>query len=93
MMYFDLFVDTRLYQGNFVKINLHVGVRFEVKVVRVNDSGRPNRNRQVKMTGNFRKFAIECGFKPGKIMRFKLVNKLVVVIEGKGCEIPVFDVC
>lgn len=72
---------------------LHVGVRFQVKLARVNDSSRPNRNHQVKMTGNFKKFGGECGFRLGKVMRFKLVSKVVEVVEGKECEIPVFDVC
>ena len=72
---------------------MHVDVSFPVKVVRVKDSSRPNRNHQVKMIGNFKNFGIECGFKLGKIMRFKLVNKVVKVVEGEECEIPVFDVC
>lgn len=72
---------------------MHVDVRFQVKLARVNDSSKPNRKRQVKMTWNFKKFGIECGFKHGKIMRFKLVQKVVEVVEGEEYEIPVFDVC
>ena len=72
---------------------MHVDVRFPVKVARVKDSSRPNRNHQVKMTGNFKKFGANSGFKLGKMMRFKLVSKVVEVVDGEECQIPVFDVC
>lgn len=67
--------------------------RFSVKVRTVNDTKRRNREQQVKLNGNFRAFANICRFMKGKLMRFKLVDNVVEVVEGEENEIPVFHVC
>lgn len=63
----------------------HDEVRFPVKVCTINDSKNTNREQQVKLTGNLKTFANMCGFRPGKLMRFKLVSTFNAI--------PVFHVC
>ncbi|PWA77615.1 hypothetical protein CTI12_AA224420 [Artemisia annua] len=72
---------------------VHDDERFPVKVHTVNDTKRRNREQQVKLNGNFRAFANLCGFREGKLMRFKLVDTVVEVVEGEENEILVFHVC
>ena len=71
----------------------HDDERFQFKVKKINDYSNPNRINHVKLTGNWRAFGGMCGFKMGKVMRFKLVNTAIEVVEGEEIESPIFDVC
>ncbi|PWA34300.1 DNA-binding pseudobarrel domain-containing protein [Artemisia annua] len=72
---------------------MHDNERFPVNVKMVFDNSQPGRTNHVKMTGNWRKFGNMCGFKQPKMMRFKMMNTSVEVIEGKEVRIARFHVC
>ncbi|PWA53183.1 hypothetical protein CTI12_AA444870 [Artemisia annua] len=66
-------------------------VSVNVKVIQ--DRTRPGRINHVKITGNWKKFAGRCGFILGKMMRLKLINTIVEMVEGEEIQVAVFHVC
>ena len=62
-----------------------------VKVIK--DRSKPGRIKHVKLTGNWRKFGNMCGFKEQKMIRLKLINTNVQMVEGEETQIAVFHVC
>lgn len=72
---------------------MHKTAMFPVKVRMVKDNSNPERTNHVKLTGNWRMFASLCGFKMPKMLRLKLVNTNVEVVEGEEIRIAVFEVC
>ena len=72
---------------------VHDKVRFPVNVKVIGDSSKPGRINHVKLTGNWRKFGNMCGFKDHRMMRLKLINTFVQVVEGEETQVAVFHVC
>ena len=72
---------------------VHNNETFPVNVKTISDSSKPGRTNHVKLTGNWRKFGSICGFKQPKMMRLKLIDTIVEVVEGKEIRIAIFHVC
>ena len=70
-----------------------VDERFPMKVKTTPDTSRPLRINHVKITGNWRAFGGFCRFKEGKMMRLKLVNTILEVVEGEEVKVAEFHVC
>ena len=67
--------------------------RFPMKVKTIPDRSRPLRVNHVKINGNWRAFGGFCGFTEGKMMRLKLVNTIVEVVEGEQVKVAEFHIC
>ena len=72
---------------------MHDNVRFPVNVKTITDNSKPGRTNHVKVTDNWRKFGNMCGFKQPKMMRIKLMNTNVEVVDGEEIKIATFQVC
>lgn len=72
---------------------VHDTEMFPVKVKMIKDKRQPGRTNHVKLSGNWRMFASMCGFKQPKMMRLKLINTNVEVVEGKEIRTAIFHVC
>ncbi|PWA63860.1 hypothetical protein CTI12_AA347060 [Artemisia annua] len=74
--------------GKALLVHKQEVVSVNVKVIQ--DRTRPGRINHVKITGNWKKFAGRCGFILGKMMRLKLINTIVEMVEGEEIQVAVF---